>query len=310
LQKVTGAADPARLEGEYPVEAQQRLNARIAAAMGFDFEAGRIDTTVHPFCTELGPHDCRLTTRYQARDFTGSLFGVMHEAGHGLYTQGLPPEDFGTPLGTYISLGIHESQSRLWENQVGRSRAFWRHWYPRACEEFPALRNLPAEEFWLAVNRVRPSYIRIEADEVTYNLHIVLRYELEQKLVGGELPVADLPRAWNARFEELFQMPVPDDARGCLQDTHWALGLFGYFPTYTLGTLNAAQLFAAARRQVAGLDAELEKANYAPLLAWLREKIHRHGRRHAPPELIRQATGEPLRAAYFLDYLKVKYGLQ
>jgi carboxypeptidase Taq len=309
LQKATGGVDPARLERDYPVACQQRLNTRVATAMGFDFEAGRIDTTVHPFCTELGPCDCRLTTRYQERDFTGSLFGVMHEAGHGLYTQGLPAEEFGTPAGTCISLGIHESQSRLWENQVGRSRAFWRHWYPRACEEFPGLSDLPPEEFWLLVNRVRPSFIRVEADEATYNLHIVLRYEIEQLLVSDQLPVADLPKVWNARFAELFQMSVPDDARGCLQDTHWSLGLFGYFPTYTLGTLNAAQLFAAAQRQVVGLDAELERANYAPLLAWLRENIHRHGRRFAPPELIRQATGEPLQAAYFLDYLKVKYDL-
>jgi carboxypeptidase Taq len=309
LREITAVADPKQLDGDYPETGQQRLNARVAAAMGFDFEAGRIDTTVHPFCTELGPHDCRLTTRYQPRDFTGSLFGVMHEAGHGLYTQGLPPGDFGTPAGTFVSLGIHESQSRLWENQVGRSRAFWRHWYPVAREEFPALASLAPDDFWLIVNRVEPSFIRVESDEATYNLHIILRYEMEQKLVAGELPVADLPAAWNARFAELFGMPVPDDARGCLQDTHWSLGLFGYFPTYTLGTLNAAQLFAAAQRQVAGLDAELEKANYAPLLAWLREKIHRHGRRFSPPELIRQATGEPLQARYFLDYMKAKYAV-
>jgi carboxypeptidase Taq len=309
LEKITSTIDPARLEGEYPVETQRLLNHEIAEAIGFDFEAGRIDITVHPFCTGMGPRDCRMTTRYNVRDFTSSLAGTMHEAGHGLYTQGLDAAHFGTPVGTYVSLGIHESQSRLWENQVGRSRAFWAHWYPRLRQIFPSLKSLPLDEFWLLLNRVKPSHIRVDADEATYNLHIILRYEMEQKLVAGELPVADLPAAWNARFAELFGMPVPDDARGCLQDTHWSLGLFGYFPTYTLGTLNAAQLFAAARQQVAGLDAELERANYAPLLGWLREKIHRHGRRFSPPELIRQATGEPLRARYFLDYMKAKYGL-
>jgi len=309
LQKVTGSLDPARLAGHYPVASQQALNRRVAEAMGFDFEAGRIDTTVHPFCTEMGPRDCRLTTRYHETDFTSSLFGVMHEAGHGLYTQGLPAEYFGTPMGTYVSLGIHESQSRLWENQVGRSRAFWQHWYPVVCEQFPELGDLPLEEFWLLVNRVKPTHIRVEADEATYNLHIILRYEIEQRLVAGDLAVADLPQAWNARFEELFQISVPDDARGCLQDTHWSLGLFGYFPTYTLGTLNAAQLFATAAREVPEFAADLPSARYAGLLKWLQEKIHRPARRYSPRQLIERATGEPLRATYFLDYLKAKYGL-
>lgn len=309
LQKITGAIDPARLEGNYPISGQQLLNRQVAEAMGFDFEAGRIDTTVHPFCTEMGPKDCRLTTRYSEKDFSGSLFGVMHEAGHGLYTQGLPPEYFGTPMGTYLSLGIHESQSRLWENQVGRNRAFWRHWHPLVCEQFPDLKALPFEEFWLLINRVKATHIRVEADEATYNLHIILRFEIEQKLVSGELAVTDLPQAWNKRFEELFQIPVPDDARGCLQDTHWALGLIGYFPTYTLGTLNAAQLFHAALKQVPELETDLQEAKYGRLLEWLRDKIHRHGRRYSPSELIERATGEPTRATYFMDYLKVKYGV-
>jgi carboxypeptidase Taq len=308
LQKIT-ECDPARIEGDYPESWQQRLNRQVAESMGFDFEAGRIDTTVHPFCTEMGPKDCRLTTRYNERDFSSSLSGTMHEAGHGLYTQGLPPEYFGMPMGTYVSLGIHESQSRLWENQIGRSRDFWRHWYPVVTKQFPSLGALPLDEFWLQINRVKPSHIRVDADEATYNLHIILRFEIEQKLVSGELPVADLPEAWNARFEELFQIPVPDDRRGCLQDTHWALGLIGYFPTYTLGTLNAAQLFAAAQKQVPGLEADLKEAFYGRLLTWLREKIHRHGRRYSPSELIERATGEPTRATYFMDYLKTKYGL-
>jgi carboxypeptidase Taq len=308
LQKMTDV-DPARLEGDYPVSWQQSLNLQVARAMGFDFEAGRIDTTVHPFCTEMGPRDCRLTTRYNEHDFSSSLSGTMHEAGHGLYTQGLLPEHFGTPMGTYVSLGIHESQSRLWENQVGRSRDFWRHWYPVVLKQFPGLAKLPLDEFWLLVNRVKPSHIRVDADEATYNLHIILRFEIEQKLVSGELPVADLPAAWNARFEELFQIPVLDDRRGCLQDTHWSLGLFGYFPTYTLGTLNAAQLFAAAVKQVPRLEVDLQESFYGRLLDWLHENIHRHGRRYSSQELMTRATGEPTRATYFMDYLKAKYGL-
>ncbi|HEX4141522.1 MAG TPA: carboxypeptidase M32 [Candidatus Methylacidiphilales bacterium] len=309
LEKITGAIDPARLEGEYPVAAQRALNQEIAEAIGFDFEAGRIDTTVHPFCTEMGPRDCRLTTRYDVKDFTSSLSGTMHEAGHGLYTQGLDAAQFGTPMGTYVSLGIHESQSRLWENQVGRSRAFWAHWYARAKKIFPSLDALPLEDFWLLVNRVKPSLIRVEADEATYNLHIILRFEIEQKLVAGDLAVNDLPAAWNARFEQIFGLPVPDDARGCLQDTHWALGLIGYFPTYTLGNLNAAQLYAAAATHDPAMVEELAAGKYTRLLTWMRDNIHRHGRRYSPTELVTRATGEPTRATYFLDYLKGKYGL-
>ncbi len=309
LQKITGSVDPARLEGNYPAAQQQVLNREVAEAMGFDFEAGRIDTTVHPFCTEMGPKDCRLTTRYNERDFSGSLSGTMHEAGHGLYTQGLDPAYFGTPVGTYVSLGIHESQSRLWENQVGRSRSFWQHWYPRATEIFPGLAHLPLDEFWLLINRVKPSHIRVDADEATYNLHIILRFEIEQRLVSGDLAVTDLPQAWNARFEELFQIPVPDDARGCLQDTHWAIGAIGYFPTYTLGTLNAAQVFAAAQKQVPGLESDLQEAKYGRLLGWLQENIHRHGRRYSPGDLIERATGERPTATYFMAYLRAKYGL-
>jgi carboxypeptidase Taq len=213
-------------------------------------------------------------------------------------------------VGTFVSLGIHESQSRLWENQVGRSRDFWRHWYGEAAEQFPRLGSLPLEEFWLIVNRVEPSLIRVEADEGTYNLHIVLRFELEERLVSGELAVADLPAAWNRRFEELFQIPVPDDRRGCLQDTHWALGLFGYFPTYTLGTLNAAQLFDAALARVPGLPDDLQAGKYARLRDWLRENVHAHGRRFSPGELMTQATGAPTKGDAFLNYLQAKYDLK
>jgi carboxypeptidase Taq len=306
--KRTGSVDPAKLRGDYPVEAQQKFNRAVAEAMGFDFEAGRIDPTTHPFCSGMGFGDCRLTTRYDEHDFTSSLFSIMHEAGHGLYEQGLRAEVYGTPLGGSVSLGIHESQSRLWENQIGRSRVFWEYWYPRACEFFPGLKErVSLDEFWTIINHVEPSYIRTESDEVTYNLHIILRFELEKALVEGTLAAADVPAAWNSRFKELFGIEVKTPNEGCLQDIHWSLGGLGYFPTYTLGNLNAAQLFRTALRQNAGLEQEIAQGRYTRLLAWLRQNIHQHGRRYLPDNLMKLATGEPTRAQYFGDYLRAKF---
>lgn len=302
------AAVPAdALHGHYPVAAQQAFNARVAAAIGFDFAAGRIDTTTHPFCTTLGPRDVRLTTRYNEQNFAQSLYGVMHEAGHGLYEQGLPADDYGTPLGTAVSLGIHESQSRLWENHVGRHPAFWEHWHPVACEYFPELKRLSPAQLTAAVNRVSPSFIRVEADQVTYDLHIILRFEIEVKLLEGKLAVADVPACWNEEFEKMLGLKVPNDAEGCLQDIHWSLGDLGYFPTYTLGNLNAAQLMRRAVLDHPALDSELAQGQYQTLLQWLREKVHRSGSQHLPQELMQQATGEPTRGAYHLDYLRKKF---
>jgi carboxypeptidase Taq len=295
------------LDGDYPIAAQQAFNREVAGAFGFDFDAGRIDTTTHPFCTGLGPRDCRLTTRYNERDFTESLYGVLHEAGHGLYDQGLPHEHYGTPLGKDISMGIHESQSRLWENHVGRTREFWEHWHGPACRHFPDLKKFSPEQIFRAVNRVAPSFIRVEADQVTYDLHIILRFEVELKLMEGELKPAELPAYWNEEFQKMFGLKVPDDARGCLQDIHWSQGAFGYFPTYTLGNLNAAQLMAAAGRELPALPAELRAGQYAGLLAWLRRSIHAHGQRWLPPELMRRATGEPTAARHHLDSLRRKF---
>jgi len=292
--------------GRYPVAKQQQLNAEIAASIGFDLDCGRIDTTAHPFCTTLGPRDVRLTTRYDERDFTSSLFGVLHEAGHGLYEQGLPPGDFGLPSGTSCSLGIHESQSRLWENHVGRSRPFWEKWLPRARELFPQLRKVRLNDFLRHLHRARYSYIRVEADEATYDLHILLRFDIERRLILGELPVAQVPEAWNAGFRELFGMTPPDAARGCLQDIHWSMGGLGYFATYTLGNLNAAQLFATARRQ-RRIAAGLEKADYAPLLAWLREKVHNQGGALLPGEIMANATGKPTQAQWHLKHLRARF---
>jgi carboxypeptidase Taq len=297
---------PSLPPGPYPVAAQQEFNARIAASIGFDFDAGRIDTTTHPFCTTLGPRDVRLTTRYMESDFTSSLFGVLHEAGHGLYEQGLPEDDFGLPSGSAVSLGIHESQSRLWENHVGRSRIFWEKWYPVAQGTFPQLAGFPLESFLRYLWRAEFSQIRVEADEATYDLHILLRFGLERRMVSGELAVADVPAAWNESFRELFGFAPEDDTHGCLQDIHWSMGGLGYFATYTLGNINSAQLFAAANREPEIADA-VEKADYLPLLGWLRKSVHVHGGTLDPADLIRSATGSAPSTDDYLAHLESRY---
>lgn len=295
------------LKGDYPIVRQKEFNERIAKAVGFDFSSGRIDTTVHPFSSTLGPHDCRLTTRYHPADFTVSLYGVLHEAGHGLYEQGLSKDDFGLPSGQAASLGIHESQSRLWENKIGAGIDFWRHWHPLAAQYFPELKRLEPDQIYWAVNRVEPSLIRVEADELTYDLHIVLRFEIELALFEKRLKIADLPAAWNEAMLKLLGLTVPDDAQGCLQDIHWSLGSFGYFPTYTLGNLNSAQLFARAALDHPGLGQDLRKGVYRFLLKWLNEKIHRQGRRYLPQDLMKFATGHETESGPHLDYLRRKF---
>ncbi len=297
---------PSLPAGPYPIAAQQNFNSRVAEAIGFDFRAGRIDTTTHPFCTTLGPRDVRLTTRYMESDFTSSLFGVLHEAGHGLYEQGLPAEDFGLPSGSAVSLGIHESQSRLWENHVGRSRTFWEKWYSTAQESFPQLARFPLEKFLRYLWRAEFSPIRVEADEATYDLHILLRFELERRMVSGSLKVADVPAAWNELFRDLFGLAPKDDKHGCLQDIHWSMGGLGYFATYTLGNINSAQLFAAARRDPS-VAAAIDRADYLPLLGWLRKSVHAHGAMLDPAELIRQATGSAPTTDAYLAHLESRY---
>ncbi len=302
--------DKSVLEREFPIDRQKVFAEAAAVAIGFDFGAGRLDVTAHPFCSGFGPGDCRITTRYNPRFFNEAFFGVLHETGHAMYEQGLPAEHFGTPLGVACSLGIHESQSRLWENQVGRGRPFWDHFFPRLKQTFhTALADVSAEAFHFAINDVRPSLIRVEADEATYNLHIALRFELELALLSGDLTVADLPGAWNDRFEALFGLKVPDDARGCLQDIHWSFGGIGYFPTYTLGNLYGAQLMDAARRDLgADLDDDFRRGDYGRLKGWLGTHIHRHGQRFRAGELCRRATGAPLSPKPFLSYLSEKFG--
>ncbi|MEZ0386869.1 MAG: carboxypeptidase M32 [Verrucomicrobium sp.] len=292
--------------GNCPIEKQQILNREVAAAVGFDFEAGRIDTTSHPFCSGFGPGDVRLTTRYDERDFLSSLFGVLHETGHGLYDQGLPDSEWGLPSGSAVSLGIHESQSRLWENHVGRSRSFWEHWFPRAVSLFPHLKKLTLDQFLLGVNRAEFSFIRVEADEATYDLHIMLRFAIERRLFTGDLKVSEIPDAWNAEFEASFGMTPSSDAKGCLQDIHWSMGGFGYFPTYTLGNLNAAQLYAAAMKQ-RPIKKAADHAEYTPLLAWLRQNVHAAGSCLAPGQLMEHATGQSTVSAPYLKHLRTRF---
>lgn len=296
------------LQREYPVDRQKIFGEAAAAAIGFDFDAGRLDVSTHPFCCGIGPGDCRITTRYNAHHFNESFFGILHETGHALYEQGLPREHAGTPRGTYCSLGIHESQSRLWENQVGRGAAFWGHFFPRARQTFPtALRDTTAEQWLFAINDVQPSYIRVEADEATYNLHIILRFELEQALISGDLAVADVPAAWNEKFEKMLGLKVPSDAQGCLQDIHWSFGGLGYFPTYTLGNLYAAQLMQAARRDPGGLDDDFRRGEFGRLKGWLNEKVHAAGMRWRAGELCRRVTGSALDHRPLVGYLREKY---
>jgi len=242
-------------------------------------------------------------------DLRPGLYGIVHEAGHGLYEQGLPKEYERTPLGEACSLGVHESQSRLWENIVGRSRAFWECFLPDLRRSFPSeFRDATVDSMFRAVNEVAASLIRVEADELTYNLHVLLRFEIERALVGGDLAVADVPGAWNAKIRELLDVTPKTDADGCLQDIHWSMGSFGYFPTYTLGNLYAAQLFEAARRDLGELDGAIARGEFAPLREWLREKIHRHGRRWMPADLIERATGAPPTAEPFVRHLQAKLG--
>ncbi|NOY30662.1 MAG: carboxypeptidase M32 [Planctomycetes bacterium] len=301
--------DASLLARSYPTDAQKSFGTEAARAIGFDFNAGRLDVTAHPFMTGLGPGDVRMTTRYDEHAFSDAFFGILHETGHGLYDQGLPREHYGLPLGEDVSLGIHESQSRMWENQVGRSRAFWEHFFPQAQAAFPAaLKNVAIDDFYGAINDVRPSLIRVEADEVTYNLHILIRFELEQALIEDRLQVADLPGAWNEKYEHYLGITPPSDADGVLQDVHWSAGLFGYFPTYALGNLYAAQFFAQAEGDLGDLDKQFRQGKFSPLREWLRKNIHAQGRRYTAAQLALRVTGSTLSHESLIRHLASKYG--
>jgi len=296
-------------EREYPLDRQAIFGQSAASAIGFDFNAGRLDTTVHPFCSGMGPGDCRLTTRYHPREWNQGFFGILHEAGHGIYEQGLDPQYFGTPMGSAVSLGIHESQSRLWENQVGRSRPFWEHFFPRAQQIFPGnLDDVKLDDFVFAINKVAKSFIRVEADEATYNLHIIMRFELEQALISGDLKPNEVPGAWNERFQKSFDLKPPSDAQGCLQDIHWSMGGLGYFATYTLGNMYAAQFMAKAKEDLGDLDADFRMGNFRRLKVWLNENVHKPGQKYRPRVLAQKITSQTLSHKPLIDYLRKKYG--
>ncbi|MDG1874219.1 MAG: carboxypeptidase M32 [Mariniblastus sp.] len=302
------------LQQTFPIEAQKKFGREASAKIGFDYDRGRLDVTHHPFCTETGPNDCRITTRYDEAFFNTSFFGTLHEAGHGIYEQGLNPEQYGLPLGKYCSLGIHESQSRLWENLVGRSLSFWEYFFPHAKTHFPkTLANVELDEFHQAINHIAPSLIRVEADEATYNLHIIIRFQLEQSMIDGDLSVVDLPEAWNNKYEQFLGIKPPTDTDGVLQDIHWSAGLIGYFSTYSLGNLYASQFFAAAEQALGDLDAMFRKGDFSPLKNWLNLNVHQPGMRLTGPELGRQVTGNDLSHKLLITQLRQKlspiYGL-
>jgi carboxypeptidase Taq len=292
----------------FPVDQQRTFLHAVTERMGFNYRRGRIDVSLHPFCEGSGA-DLRMTTRFDEDNPLDSLFSAIHETGHGLYEQGTVIEHQGTPLGQAVGMAVHESQSRMWENQVARSRPFWRFFEPRFRETFPAqLGAVSSDELFLTVNAVRPTPIRVDADEVTYNLHIILRFEIEKRLFAGTLAVRDLPAAWNALAQELLGLTPANDREGVLQDVHWSGGAFGYFPSYCLGNMMAAQLWYKARGDLPGLDDDFARGDFSRLLGWLRQNIHGQGRRHDTQELVRVVTGEPLTPRHLLQYLRERYG--
>jgi carboxypeptidase Taq len=308
---VGGAATPPRvvLAREFPVDRQKLFVEAAAHTLGFDLHGGRLDLAHHPFCAQIGPGDVRIALRYDPRDVTQGFLSMMHELGHGLYDMGLDAAHYGTPMGEAASLGVHESQSRMWENFVGRSDGFWQYFYPRLRSTFhESLNDVAMESFRREMNRVAPGPIRVYADEVTYNLHITIRFELELALLSGDLRASELPGAWNELYARHLGVRPANDSQGCLQDIHWADGLIGYFPTYTLGNVYAAQLFAAADRAIGPLEDAFARGEFEPLREWLREQVHRQGMRWPVPELIERATGAAPNPSFLVESLTRRYG--
>lgn len=298
--------DISPLKGDFPTEAQKSLCHRVASDLGFDLNWGRIDSSAHPFTTTIGPNDVRITNRFSRDTFIPGLYGTIHETGHALYDIGLPQKWLGTPLGSPVSLGIHESQSRIWENPVGRSREFCVYLSRLLPEFFPGFVTTP-DELWNWVNLVQPSLIRVDADEVTYCLHIVIRMLLEERLIVGELAVADLPEAWNDLYEEYIGIRLPDVKDGVMQDVHWYSGSIGYFPTYALGNLYNAMMMEKASADIPGLYIKIEHGQFAEFLHWLRSNVHMHGMRYRGSQIIRRITGRDLEPDPFVRYLKRKF---
>ncbi|MDB2237175.1 carboxypeptidase M32 [Halorubrum ezzemoulense] len=295
-------------EGTFPEDEQESLSREALKLVGYDFDRGRLDVSSHPF-TSGNQFDCRVTTRFDETDPLGAVGSTIHEFGHAQYNLGLPQEHFGTPLGTSRDLSVHESQSRLWENHVGRSEAFWQEFLPVFQEHFPQTEDATVRDAYEAFNQVyEDNLIRVEADELTYHLHIVVRFEIERDLIRGDLDVEEVPEVWNDKYEEYLGIRPENDAEGCLQDIHWSHGNFGYFPTYSLGSVMAAQLFEAAEAEIDDLDAKIAEGEFGDLRDWLGENVHRHGARYETNELVVRATGEDFSADAFLDYVDEKYG--
>ncbi|ELZ61225.1 MULTISPECIES: carboxypeptidase M32 [Halorubrum] len=295
-------------EGTFDEETQEELSREALELVGYDFDRGRLDVSSHPF-TSGNQFDCRVTTRFDETDPLGAVGSTIHEFGHAQYNLGLPQEHFGTPLGQSRDLSVHESQSRLWENHVGRSEAFWERFLPVFQEHFPQTDDATVRDAYEAFNQVyEDNFIRVEADELTYHLHIVIRFEIERDLIRGDLDVEDVPEVWNDKYEEYLGIRPETDSEGCLQDIHWSHGNFGYFPTYSLGSVMAAQLFAAAEDDIDDLDAKIAEGDFDDLHDWLGENVHRHGSRYETNELVKRATGEDFTADAFLDYVDEKYG--
>ncbi len=311
LEKIqqSNAPDDTFLFKSFDKKKQWDFGMQVIAELGFDFEAGRQDISSHPFSTSFNKFDVRITTRIDEHDFSSMLFSCIHETGHALYEQGLPESEYGLPSGEFASLGIHESQSRLWENHVGRSRSFWKFYFPKVLEKFPdEFKGISEEMFYRAINKVKPSLIRTESDELTYHFHVMIRYEIEKMLITGDLKTADIPAYWNELYRKWLGVNVPDNRQGCLQDVHWSHGSFGYFPTYSLGSFYAAQFFASAWKSDPQMYDNMENGSTTGLLAWLRQRIHGTGRIWNSEEICKMATGETLNVQYFLDYLLDKYG--
>ncbi len=302
-----GPVDDSFLFGTFNHDKQLAFGKKLLTAMGFDFKDGRLDLSAHPFSSSPHPTDNRITTRIHPTSLMSNLMAILHEGGHALYEAGLPVEQFGTPLAKAISLGVHESQSRWWETRIGLGKPFWKHFYPQLQKEF-GLEGISLEQFYAALNKVEPSLIRIEADEVTYPLHVILRFELEVDLIEGKLKVEDLPKAWNDKMEDLLGVRPQKDSEGCLQDIHWSMGSFGYFPTYTLGNIYAAQLFEAFEKEHPHWAESVEKGELLFIRKWLKDHVHQYGMQYRSKELLKKVTGKELSEKPYLEYLTKKFG--
>lgn len=309
IQEHSYQPDTAFLQGRFALDKQEALARKISQDIGFNFEQGRMDVSVHPFCGGSHPTDVRITTRYKDSNFVESLYAVIHETGHALYEQGRPHELGDLPASESLTMGIHESQSLFWERMIAQNKPFCQHYFETIRAAFPDnLKSATVDSFYRAINTCKPDFIRVEADEVTYSLHIILRYEIEKGLFDGSMQVDDLPHIWNELMQKYLGIQPQNDKLGVLQDSHWSGGAFGYFPSYTLGAMYACQFYQTLLREQPDTERNIAKGNFAPIKNWLNEKIHSQGRLYSPQELVQRVTGEALNPDYFVDYLKRKYG--